>query len=128
MKIFRPEGITVLLAAVFLAFCAGWFLRGSGNAQPVRVETARTLRQEEPVVLPAPSPTAGPLSSGEKININTAGVEELTGLPGIGEVWARAIIEDRQVNGPFRIPEDLDRVSGIGAGTLEEILEYITVS
>lgn len=128
MKISRLEGVTLLLAAAFLAFCAGWFLRGSGSAQPVRVETSRTLKQEEPLVLAAPTPTAGPLDGGEKININTAGLEELTALPGIGEGRARAIIEDRQANGPFRIPEDLDRVSGIGEGTLKGLLEYITVS
>lgn len=48
------------------------------------------------------------------VNLNTAGVEELDALPGVGEATARAIIEDRERNGPFSTPEDLMRVSGIG--------------
>ncbi len=48
------------------------------------------------------------------VNLNTAGVEELDELPGVGEATARAIVEDRELNGPFSAPEDLMRVSGIG--------------
>ena len=48
------------------------------------------------------------------VNINTAGVAELDELPGVGEATARAIVEDRERNGPFSAPEDLMRVSGIG--------------
>lgn len=59
------------------------------------------------------SGAAGAASSGT-VNINTAGVEELDGLPGIGPSTAQAIVEDRQANGPFASVEDLMRVSGIG--------------
>ena len=48
------------------------------------------------------------------VNLNTAGVEDLDELPGVGEATARAIVEDRELNGPFSAPEDLMRVSGIG--------------
>lgn len=48
------------------------------------------------------------------VNINTAGIDELDRLPGIGEATARAIVEDREANGPFSTPEDLMRVTGIG--------------
>ena len=48
------------------------------------------------------------------VDINTAGVDELDALPGVGEATARAIVEDRETNGPFSTPEDLMRVSGIG--------------
>lgn len=72
---------------------------------------------------PEPKTAAG----AEKININTATAEELQTLSGIGEVRAAAIIADREANGPFRIPEDITRVSGIGEGILAKILDYITV-
>ena len=61
-----------------------------------------------------------------RININTAGPEELMTLPGIGEVRAQAIIEDREQNGPFRYPEELTRVKGIGEGILSGLLDQIT--
>lgn len=56
-----------------------------------------------------------------------AGLEELQTLPGIGEKRAQAIVDDREANGPFRIPEDLTRVSGIGEGILANIIDSITV-
>ena len=128
MKISRLEWITILLCAVFLAFAAGWFLRGRSAAQPVRVETQRVLAQETPLVPALPASSPGAPEVGEKININTAQLEELTALPGIGEKRARDIIAYRTQNGPFRIPEDLTRVSGIGEGILEGLIDYITVS
>ena len=62
-----------------------------------------------------------------KININTAGVELLQTLPGIGEVRAQAIVDDRRENGVYSDVEDLMRVPGIGQGTLDDIKNYITV-
>ena len=58
----------------------------------------------------------------EKINVNTATFEKLLSLPGIGEVKARNIIENR----PYRKLEDLLRVPGIGKKTLERIRDLIT--
>ena len=128
MKISKLEAVTVLLCAVFLAFGAGWFLRGEQNARPVRIETQRTLPAEDAVLaLPAPTPTPDPLAAGEKININTADADTLALLPGIGEKRAQDIIDDRTANGPFRIPEDLTRVKGIGEGTLSGLIDYIPV-
>ena len=61
-----------------------------------------------------------------RVNINTAGLEELMTLPGIGEVRARAILDDREANGPFVYPEELTRVKGIGEGILAGLLDQIT--
>jgi competence protein ComEA len=61
-----------------------------------------------------------------KLNVNTASVEELETLPYIGEVKAKAIVEYREKNGPFRSPEDLLDVPGIGEKTLEKIRGKIT--
>lgn len=127
MKISRWELLTILLAAVFLAFMAGWFLSGNRRAEGVWVETQRTLTQETPVVLPTPTPEEkSPVEKGEKININTADAETLQLLPGIGEKRARDIIAYRTEHGAFRIPEDLTRVSGIGESTLAELIDFIT--
>lgn len=68
------------------------------------------------------------IEAGGTININTASLEELVSLPGIGEVRAKAIIAYRTENGYFMTIEDLLKVNGIGSVTFEEIREYITVS
>ena len=47
-------------------------------------------------------------------------------LPGIGEVRAQAILDYRAEHGPFRYPEELIRVKGIGEGILSGILDQIT--
>jgi len=63
-----------------------------------------------------------------KINLNTAGVEELTSLPGIGPSYAKRIVEYREKNGPFKRVEDILNVQGIGEKTLEKIRDRLTVS
>ena len=65
-------------------------------------------------------------AEGERVNINTADLETLMTLPDIGQVRGQAIIDYRAVNGPFRYPEELIYVSGIGEKTLEELLDLIT--
>ena len=73
------------------------------------------------------SPTSASTSSPGPVNINMADVEALKALPGIGEATAQAIIEDRKANGPFRSPEDLMRVSGIGEKKFARLKDGICV-
>ena len=121
MKLSKWEGAILVLTALFLAFTAGWFLRGNTSSQPLRVETQRRLEITE-TAFPAHTPEA----HREKVDINTADAEALKGLPGIGEKRAADIIADREQNGPYRLPEELTRVKGIGEETLAELLDYIT--
>ena len=62
----------------------------------------------------------------ERININTATVEELTELDGIGEELARRIVEYREQNGSFINTDELLNVEGIGDKTLEDIRNKIS--
>ena len=66
-------------------------------------------------------------ATGEKVNLNTAGVEELMALPGIGKAYAERILEYRQKNGPFKKVEDVINVRGIGEKTFERIRDRLTV-
>ena len=63
-----------------------------------------------------------------KININTASVEELVTLSGIGETRAKDIIAYRNAHGAFSSPEDLKNVSGIGDSTYNKIADAIIVN
>jgi competence protein ComEA len=63
----------------------------------------------------------------EKVNINTATVEELTQLQRIGPKYAEKIVEYRETNGPFKKPEDIVKVKGVGAKTLEANRDRIVV-
>lgn len=62
-----------------------------------------------------------------KVNINTASLDELTKLKGIGPAYAQGIIDYRNANGPFEKIEDITNVKGIGPKTLEAIKDMITV-
>lgn len=81
--------------------------------------------------LDLPGATAEPTESNggesELININTASLEELDSLPGIGKTIAQRIIDYRDQNGPFAAIEDILNVSGIGPSTFDQIKSLITV-
>ena len=57
--------------------------------------------------------------------LNTAGISELMLLPRIGETTARKIVESREREGPFRNPEELRRIQGIGPATVERLRPYL---
>lgn len=74
--------------------------------------------------------TMGATGSAEAVslvNINTATSEELQVLSGVGEATATAIIREREANGPFAVPEDLMRVSGIGEKKFAKVRDQICV-
>ena len=113
---------------------AGGFLEGAAENA---LNLARVLNDGEQVVVPtaeehaaqqsAAEASGGAAGVGGKVNINTASVEQLDTLPGVGESTAQKIIADREANGPFSSPEDLKRVSGIGDKKYAELADLITV-
>jgi len=62
------------------------------------------------------------------VNVNTATKEELTTVKGIGEKRAQEIIDYRKKNGDFKSVDELEKVPGIGPGTMKQIRSQVTVS
>ena len=62
------------------------------------------------------------------VNINTATKEELTTLKGMGDKKAQAIIDYRKKNGDFKSVDDLEKVDGIGPGTMKQLRAQISVT
>ncbi len=80
-----------------------------------------------PKTTTAPTSSSVKVPPAQKVNINTAGVEELSTLPGIGPKKAQTIIDHRNTNGKFNTIEELKNVKGIGDKTFEKLEPYLTV-
>jgi competence protein ComEA len=63
----------------------------------------------------------------EKVNINTASVEQLMELDRVGAKYAQRIVEYREKYGPFQAPEDIMNVKGIGEKTWDANKDKIVI-
>lgn len=61
------------------------------------------------------------------VNINSASVEELSSLKGIGQVKAEAIVKYREANGDFKSIDELTKVKGIGEKTVEKLKDDVSI-
>ncbi len=85
---------------------------------PVRPPPAAVLRE---------SPAAAALRRGEPIDLNRATAADLELLPHLGPALAARIVADRARHGRFARVEDLDRVSGIGPRTVEQLAPLVRI-
>ena len=106
----------------------------TGEADSQKVNLAQRVEDQMVIVVPKVGEEATEIPTGAtskeaskegKVNINTATVEELKTLKGVGEKKAEAIIEYRKKNGSFKTKEDLMKVRGIGKKLFESFQERI---
>ncbi len=111
-------------------------LQAAGGVLPgtdvTMMNVARLLADGELIVVgvavPTPMPS-GPVGSASpgRVNLNTATVEQLQSLPGVGPVLAQRIVDFRQAHGGFRSVADLRQVTGIGDAKFGELKDRVTV-
>ena len=111
----------ILICAVFVAFTGGFFL--GRNMNHTYIEIHDSFNHND---ISSSEDTDSEDASAELININTATLEQLETLPGIGVTLAQRILDYRETHGSFETVTDLMNVSGIGEGRLNAILDYIT--
>jgi competence protein ComEA len=105
----------------------------TADADLDRINLATRLADQMQVYVPRqgeaapPSNGLAPDALAAKININTASAEELDKLPGIGPTTAKAIIDYRTKNGPFKTIDVIKDVPRIGDALFEKIKDQITV-
>ncbi|MBE6948464.1 MAG: ComEA family DNA-binding protein [Ruminococcaceae bacterium] len=119
MKNKRFETVIIAVTLIFATFTLGFFIGRNSVEGSFTVETQNIIVE------------ANDTNSDEDIaviNINTADLETLVELPGIGEAIAQRIIDYREANGDFKTIEDIKNVSGIGESVYKNIQLLITVS
>jgi competence protein ComEA len=114
-----------LSLAVALWFAAAGLAVTATAAEKAPAASKSAADTKTATKAPADSKTK---AGGLMVNINKASKDELKNLKGIGDTRAQDIIDYRKKNGDFKSVDELEKVKGIGPGTMKQIRANVTVS
>ncbi len=117
-KITKTHLLLLFMTSCFLVSLFFLYEKASETAAGTDYTITVTQREPEKVTPEAPSP----------VDINTATLDELQTLKGIGAVIAQRIIDYREEHGPFTSVDELLNVKGIGEVTLSKFRDHVSVS
>lgn len=103
----------------------GWDRMGAGAVPIQGPDESAHLLQKSRALAEDHAERARPLGPGQRIDPNRASARELDRLPGIGATTAQALVASRERDGPFRRPDDLTRVRGVGVATVARIRDRL---
>ena len=118
--------IALSLIALLAFAGAAWFIvapEPSPGVEIIRPTPAVSNAAPPATAVEESQSDAAPLS----VNLNTASLQELMALPGIGETLAGRIVAYREENGPFLRADQVMAISGIGPGTYEKLRAHVRV-
>lgn len=115
-RVWKLRGLAWVSLLLLAALLLGWHVKWPAGPDLVLAAPEAALRQDKALTVDRPM--------GE-VRVNTAGVEELCTLKGVGQATGEAIIAERETNGSFYFAEDLLNVKGIGEKKLAGFIEQI---
>lgn len=113
----KPQWIPIGITVVFLCIMLGIFIGRKTDRVYIPMDAFSTVPSES-------GPEADNIG---KIDLNTATLQQLQLLPGIGPTMAQRILDYREIQGKFESIEQITNISGIGEKTFEKLKDYITV-